>query len=678
VSRLRVGVDVGGTFTDIVLWDEESEHLHVFKTPSIPQDPAEGVVRGVQAALSSSNADAREIAAFINGTTVAVNTIIQRNGARVGLLITQGFRDVLELRRVRLPGAPSFEADKPVALVPRRLVREVGERLQADGSVLRPIPWDDVEQGLRELVQDGIEAVAICFLHAYRNADHEAAVKTWIAERYPNLYVCASSDLWPQQREYERSLITVMNAYVGARMQTYFANLEKLLGTMGVTTPVLSTKSNGGVMSAAAAGRAPIQTLLSGPASGLIAALNLAQQAGHSHIVTLDMGGTSTDVGVVAGRIPYSTENTVGEFPVVLPSVDVTSVGAGGGSLLWVDEVGALRVGPDSAGSFPGPACYGLGGTDPTITDCYVALGFIAPEDFLGGGFQLQPTLAWEALAQVGARLEMEPLAVAEAALDVATATMYAELLPLLASHGADRKDFALMPYGGAGPTHAFLLAEEAGFDHVIVPPAPGALCALGCILADFRADFVRTEYARLDGAEARLAATFARLDDEANAWLDAEDINPQHRHLVRSADVRYVGQSYELTVELAPGSPETAIASIPDRYAVRYADVYGYTHQGGHLEIVNLRVQAVGATPKPDLGGSVAAAEGTPQPVRQREVRHGGQQRPIPIYRRADLAKGHRLSGPAIITQYDTTTFVPAGFRIRVDNRMNLIGERA
>lgn len=677
MSRLRVGVDVGGTFTDIVLWDEESEHLHVFKTPSIPQDPAEGVVRGVQAALSSSNADAREISAFINGTTVAVNTIIQRNGARVGLLITQGFRDVLELRRVRLPGAPSFEADKPVALVPRRLVREVGERLQADGSVLRPIPWDDVEQGLRELVQDGIEAVAICFLHAYRNADHEAAVKTWIAERYPNLYVCASSDLWPQQREYERSLITVMNAYVGARMQTYFANLEKLLGTMGVTTPVLSTKSNGGVMSAAAAGRAPIQTLLSGPASGLIAALNLAQQAGHSHIVTLDMGGTSTDVGVVAGRIPYSTENTVGEFPVVLPSVDVTSVGAGGGSLLWVDEVGALRVGPDSAGSFPGPACYGLGGTDPTITDCYVALGFIAPEDFLGGGFRLQPALAWEALAQVGARLEMEPLAVAEAALDVATATMYAELLPLLASHGADRKDFALMPYGGAGPTHAFLLAAEAGFDHVIVPPTPGALCALGCILADFRADFVRTEYARLDGAEARLAATFARLDDEANAWLDAEAISPQHRHLVRSADVRYVGQSYELTVELAPGSPETAIASIPDRYAVRYADVYGYTHQGGHLEIVNLRVQAVGATPKPDLHGSVAAAEGTPQPVRQREVRHGGQQRPIPIYRRADLAQGHRLTGPAIITQYDTTTFVPAGFRIRVDNRMNLIGER-
>lgn len=679
MSRLRVGVDVGGTFTDIVIWDEGSERLHVLKTPSVPQDPAQGVVRGVQEALTAAGAEAREIAAFINGTTVAVNTIIQRNGAHVGLLITQGFRDVLELRRVRLPGAPSFEADKPVALVPRRLVREVGERLRADGSVLRPIPWDDVEQGLRELVQSGIEAVAICFLHSYRNAGHEAAVKAWIAERYPGLYVCTSSELWPQQREYERSLITVMNAYVGARMQTYFANIERRLGEMGVATPILSTKSNGGVMSAAAAARAPIQTLLSGPASGLIAALHLARQAGHSHVVTLDMGGTSTDVGVVAGGIPYSSENTVGDFPVVLPSVDVTSVGAGGGSILWVDEVGALRVGPDSAGSSPGPACYGLGGAAPTLTDCYVALGFIAPEDFLGGGFRLQPELAVEALARVGERLGLDPLTVADSALDLATATMYAELLPLLASHGADHKDFALMPYGGAGPTHAFLLAEEAGFEHVIVPATPGALCALGCIIADFRADFVRTVYAKLDGAETRLAATLTELGDEAHAWLDAEDIHSQDRHLVRSADVRYVGQSYELAVELAAGSPEAAIASIPERFAARYAEVYGYMQEGGYCEVVNLRVQAVGVTPAPDLraSGEVAGGAAPPQPVSQREVRYSGQRHQLSVYRRADLTPGQQLTGPAIVTQYDTTTFVPEGFQLRVDERLNLIGER-
>lgn len=680
MTQLRVGVDVGGTFTDIVVWDEETERLHVLKTPSVPQDPAAGVVRGVEAVLATAGAQAREIQALINGTTVAVNTIIQRDGARVGLVVTQGLRDVLELRRVRLPGAPSFEADKPVALVPRRRVAEVGERLRADGSVLRPIPWDDVERAVRALVEDGVEALAICFLHAYRNAEHEAAVKTWIAEHYPALYVCASSDLWPQQREYERSLITVMNAYVGARMQAYFAGLVERLAGIGISTPILSTKSNGGVMSADAAERSPIQTLLSGPASGLIAALHLARQAGHSHVVTLDMGGTSTDVGVVAGRIPYSTENTVGDFPVVLPSVDVTSIGAGGGSLLWVDEVGTLRVGPDSAGSSPGPACYGLGGTQPTITDCYVALGLIAPEDFLGGSFQLQPELAWTALEQVGERLGMKPIAVANAALDVATATMYAELLPLLASHGADRKDFALMPYGGAGPTHAFLLAEEAGFAHVIVPPAPGALCALGCILADFRADFVRTVYARLDGAEAHLAETFAALDDEAHAWLDAEHISARDRQLVRSADVRYVGQSYELTVELAPGSPEGAIASIPERYATRYAEVYGYTQIDAPLEIVNLRVQAVGATPKPELPPPAAAGVTAPRAVNTREVRYGdgGRPRQVPVYRRADLAADDHVAGPAIITQYDTTTFVPAGFRLRVDDRLNLIGERA
>ncbi|HEU5439905.1 MAG TPA: hydantoinase/oxoprolinase family protein [Ktedonobacterales bacterium] len=677
MARLRVGVDVGGTFTDIVVWDEESQRVHVLKTPSEPTEPAVGVARGVEAVLESAGAAAREITALINGTTVAVNTIIQRNGARVGLLVTQGFRDVLELRRVRLPGAPSFEADKPVALVPRRSVREVGERLRADGSVLRPIPWDDVEREVRALVADGVEAIAICFLHAYRNAEHEAVVKAWIAEHYPALYVCASTELWPQQREYERSLITVMNAYVGSRMQTYFAGLVERLAGLGVATPVLSTKSNGGVMSAVAAGRAPIQTLLSGPASGLIAALHLAQQAGHSHVVTFDMGGTSTDVGVVAGRIPYSTENTVGDFPVVLPSVDVTSIGAGGGSLLWVDEVGTLRVGPDSAGSAPGPACYGLGGTQPTITDCYVALGLIAPEDFLGGSFQLRPDLAREALGRVGAQLGLETLAVANAALDVATATMYAELLPLLASHGADRKDFALMPYGGAGPTHAFLLAEEAGFEHVIVPPSPGALCALGCILADFRADFVRTVYARLDGTEDRLTETFAALDDEAHAWLDDEEIAEHGRQLVRSADVRYVGQSYELTVELTPGSPAEAMASIPQRYAMRYAEVYGYMQGDAPLEIVNLRVQAVGATPKPELRAPGAESDETARPVSQREVRYGGAPRQIAVYRRADLAAGQQLNGPAIVTQYDTTTFVPAGFRLRVDDRLNLIGER-
>jgi N-methylhydantoinase A len=408
--------------------------------------------------------------------------------------------------------------------------------------------------------------------------------------------------------------------------------------------------------------------------------LHLARQTGHAHVVTLDMGGTSTDVGVVAGRIPYSTENTVGDFPVVLPSIDVTSVGAGGGSMLWVDEVGALRVGPDSAGSSPGPACYGLGGKAPTITDCYVALGFIAPQDFLGGGFRLRPDLAREALARVGERLGLDPLAVADSALEVATATMYAELLPLLASHGADHKDFALMPYGGAGPTHAFLLAEETGFEHVIVPATPGALCALGCILADFRADFVRTVYTRLDGAEARLAATFTELDNEAHAWLDAEDINAQDRHLVRSADVRYVGQSYELTVELASGSPEAAVASIPERFAARYLEVYGYAQEGGECEIVNLRVQAVGVTPAPDLRASTEAAEAAkrmPQSVSRREVRYGGRHHQLSVYRRADVGPGQRLAGPAIITQYDTTTFVPEGFQLRVDDRLNLMGER-
>lgn len=678
MSRLRVGVDVGGTFTDIVIWDQMQSQMHVHKVPSVKRDPAEGVISGVRAALHAAGATPDQVATFVNGTTVAVNTLIERSGAPAGLLVTRGFRDILELRRVRLPGAPSYEADKPRALVQRRHVKEVGERLRWDGVPLADLPWAEVEQALAELTAGGVEAVAVCFLHSYRNPAHEQAVKSWIAARYPGLYVCTSSEVWPQQREYERCLVTVVNAYVGSIMQTYFQGLQDRLQQAGVTSHVLSTKSNGGVMSARAAGEAPIQTLLSGPASGLIAALHLARLAGYPNVVTFDMGGTSTDVGVVPGQIPYSTENTVGDFPVVLPSVDVTSVGAGGGSMLWVDEVGSLRVGPRSAGSVPGPACYGQGGKVPTITDCYVALGLVAPDDFLGGSFRLQPDLALAALTELGRQLGVGPHAVAQAAVELATATMYAELLPLLAARGVDRKEFALMAFGGAGPTHAFLLAREAGFERIIVPPTPGALCALGCVLADFRADFVRTVYARYDHSIDRLVEQFSALEQEAGAWLAQEGVDMQQRLMTRTVDVRYQGQSYELTVDLAGGDAAAAVANIPAAFARDYAAVYGYVQEAAPLEVVNLRVQAVGITPKPAWEAPPAASPEPLQPAGWREIHYSVRAELIPVYQRHTLRPGHTFTGPAIISQYDTTIFVPGGFRATVDGLLNVIGESA
>ena len=677
MARLRLGVDVGGTFTDITVWDEVAGRFHVVKVPSVPGDPAAGVVAGVTRALAEVDARPADIVTFVNGTTVAVNTVIERTGARVGLLVTRGFRDILELRRVRLDGAPSYEANTPEPLVRRKHVREIGERVGPDGRVLVEIPWDDVKRGVKELVTEGVDAVAICFVHSYRTPDHEAAVKAWIRREYPDLYVCASHEVWPQQREYERCAVTVLNAYVGSTVRSYFATLAEGLERCGVTAPLFSTKSNGGVMSVDAAGEAPGQTLLSGPASGVIAALHIARLAGLDRVVTLDIGGTSADVSIVPGEIPYSTENTVGGFPVILPSVDVTSVGAGGGSLLWVDETGSLRVGPQSAGSSPGPACYGLGGRNATITDCYVALGIIHERDFLGGSFPLHGDLATDALEALGARLGIGATEVAAAALDAATATMYAALLPLLAGHGVDQRDFALMAFGGAGPTHAFLLAREAGFGRVVIPPAPGALCALGCVLADFRADFVRTVYARYDETRDLLRAAFVQLDAEAAAWLARERIETADHLFARSADVRYCGQSYELIVPLPAGSAEAAVTALRSAFERRHEGVYGYAHPAAPLEVVNVRVQAVGLSRKPAWRAGSPRSGGAPECIERRAIHYGEEPDGVPVHRRDALRAGDRLLGPAIITQYDTTVFLPSGFQVIVDGLLNLLGER-
>lgn len=676
MARVHLGVDVGGTFTDIVAWDEETGTFHLRKVASTPQDPAMGVIAGVTRTLAEAEADPRDVISFVNGTTVAVNTVIQRAGARVGLLVTRGFRDLLSLRRVRLAGAPSYTAHTPEPLVRRTDIREIGERLAADGTVLTPLQLDEVAQAVAALVGRGIDALAICFLHAYRDPRHEAAAKAWVRDAYPDLYVCASSEVWPQQREYERCAATVLNAYVGSTVRAYFDALGDRLGRLGVAGPLLSTKSNGGVMSVESAREAPIQTLLSGPASGVIAARHIADLAGVENVVTLDMGGTSADVSVLSGEISFSTENTVGEFPVILPSVDVTSVGAGGGSLLWVDETGSLRVGPQSAGAAPGPACYGLGGAAATITDCYVVLGIIGPHDFLGGSFQLDPARAEQALAPVAASLGLSVAETAASALDVATATMSAALLPLLAGRGVDRRDFALMPFGGAGPTHAFLLAQEAGFDRVMVPVAPGTLCALGCVLADFRADFVRTVYAGYEDARALLERGVEELDAEAHGWLAQEGIVPADRALVRSADVRYAGQSYELTVPLPPDPVRAAIDALPREFERVYAGVYGYTQPGNRLEVVNLRVQAVGAAEKPAWHPASAESGRPPAPVEWRSVGYGDAGR-VPVFRRDALRSGCDFPGPAIVTQYDTTIFIPGGFRITVDRFLNVWGEQ-
>ncbi len=685
MGRYRLGVDIGGTFTDFLLMDEVTGSYNLVKIASTPDHPSDAILEGLQRLTHDYNLDAADIVSFVHGTTLAVNTLIQRSGAKVGLLVTEGYRDILELRRLRLEDPSQLYSDKPVPLAPRRHVREVRERLLVDGSVYIPLDLDQVEKAARDLVAKGVETLAIAFLHSYRNPAHEYAAKERIKQILPDVYVCTSSEIWPQFREYERTLVAVMNAHVGQRMEEYFTSLERELREAGMSTPVYSTKSNGGIMTASSAAKVPVETLLSGPASGVIGAATIARQSAHPRVIAFDMGGTSADVSVINGEVSYSTENHVGEFPVTMPAVDVSSIGAGGGSVAWIDAERVLKVGPRSVGSSPGPACYGRGGTEPTVTDAYVELGIIDAAHFLGGELTLQPELSHAALSEIGERLGCDAQQAARYVLNVATANMYAEFIPLMARQGVDARDFALLAFGGAGPTHAFMLAREVGIDCVIVPPTPGVLCALGCLMADFRSDFIRTLYLRLSELEpATLEREFAEIEQEARSWLAQQNIEESDlagMHLVRSADMRYRGQSFELTIPVPDDlSTSAGIDALLDGYHRHYEQIYGHSDEGAETEIISIRVQIVGQTVKPSMENDAAPASATrdaPQPVGTRTVRLATPAWEAPVYERDQLSPGMLLDGPCIIEQYDSTILVTPGFRLEIDSQHNVIGTR-
>ncbi len=678
-GSFRVGVDIGGTFTDLLAMDARSGRTFVLKQPSTAS-PVDAVVEGIRELAVRHNIGGAHIGYFAHGTTIGVNTLLQRSGARVGVLTTRGFRDVLELRRLRLPSAQDFFTPRPRALVPRRLVREIDERMLANGEVYRPIRSDDVLAAAEDLLAQDVQALAVCFLHAYRNAEHERAAKRWIEERWPTLYVCTSAEVWAQQREYERFLISVMNAHIGGRMRDYLRQLEGALGQLGVTCRIFSTKSNGGVMSAARAAERPVETLLSGPASGVIGSAYLGQLIGERRLVTLDIGGTSADMAVIDGEVAQSTENTVGEFPVIMPAVDVSSIGAGGGSLAWVDREGMLKVGPRSAGAIPGPACYGRGGVEPTVTDAYLVAGILNPDSFLGGTLMLEPELSHQALARLGQRIGLNAAEAADAVLRVTTSMLYAELLPELARRGADIRDYALLAYGGAGPTHTFMAARELPVRRVIVPTTPGTMCALGCLVADLRADFVSTlwqDCADLSTTDLRTA--FGSLDTEAMAWLRDQSVNVEHTYLVHSADMCYVGQSFDVNVPLPGELDEITLIDTIERFHQRHTSIYGHADRDAAARVMTARVQVVGVTSKPVLGH--IASDGTATRVARaastRELRENGRTWLARVYARTALGAGDVFRGPAIVEQYDTTTYVPDGFEVRVDPWLNLIGER-
>ena len=677
MPRYRLGIDIGGTFTDFSLLDEASGELLGFKSPTVPSDPARGVLDGLNAMVAELGIAPRDVGYLVHGTTIAINTVIQRSGANLGLLTTFGFGDVLEIQRLRLESPVNFTATRPQPLIPRYRVGEVTERILADGTVDTPLDVDGLVAQARRLVEaERVEGLVISFLSAYRAPDHEVEAKRILAELYPDLPVACSHEVWPQIREYERTIVAILSAYVRPSVERYLERLERELGAAGVSVPLYITKSNGGVTTARDARRATAETLLSGPASGVIGANYVARLAGYDNLITLDMGGTSADIALAPGGRPaYSTDEVVGDFPVVMPAVGVSSIGAGGGSIAWLDSLGVLMVGPRSAGADPGPACYGRGGREPTLSDAFLLCGFLNPEGFVGGRLRLYPEAAEAAMRPLAEALDLTVDRAAEAVVEVATANMYAAFSNVLARQGVDPRDFSLVAFGGAGPIQGCFLAEEFHIPRTIVPPAPGTLCALGAMSADVKSDYINTIHRRLSATTiGQIAADCADLGARARRWLEEDAPAVPSSAIAYSAELRYVGQAFEIQVPIEESWLQGGnLDGLREAFHELHERLYAHADRAADIELVDLRATISGATPKPELrrparGSGPATTRG------RRAIHYRKQRHDAAIYRRGDLLAGQLLDGPAIVEQDDTTTLIPAGFRAEVDGFGNLV----
>ena len=674
-----IGVDVGGTFTDLALWDGERGVLAVFKLPSVPHDPALGILDGIRALIAREGVPPDQLTFVAHGTTVATNALLEGTGARTGLVTTRGFRDLLEIARQKRPHLYDLQADKPAPLVPRYLRHEVGERLAWDGSTVEKLSLDEVRKTLDALKAEDIEALAVCFLYSFVDPAHERLVEAEARSRFPGLFVSLSADVSPEFREYERLSTTVINAYLGPLVSRYLQRFGDQVGRLGIRPAPYVNQSNGGIISVTAAAEQPVRTLLSGPSAGVMGAAWVSAAAGIDSIITFDMGGTSTDVARVEnGRPVIGAQRTIAGYPVRIPSLEIETVGAGGGSIAWVDSGGALRVGPQSAGAHPGPACYGRGGTAPTVTDANVVLGRLSATQLLDGRMAVRRELAEQAIARLAAQLGASVVETARGIVSVVQTNMLGAIRIVSVRKGYDPRGYTLVAFGGAGPLHAAALARDLGIERVLVPPAPGILCALGLLVAPLRLDLVRTRVALLDPmTEAELAQGFDDLEQQASAWLDRENVPPARRRLARAFDMRYVGQNFELTVTPPAGTSLDAKA-LRGEFLREHERVYGYAAADEPVQIVALRLTAFGDRELPPMPALPAATTADPKEARIGERAVYDEEtrdfQTTPVYRRERLLAGHRLPGPAIVEQMDSTTVILGGQAALVDDRANLV----
>jgi N-methylhydantoinase A len=692
MGRLRVASDVGGTFTDNLAYDPVERRITVAKVPTTPENRALGTVRGLLRALRAQGRSGADVAYVGHGMTTATNALLTRSGARIAFITNEGFRDLLLIGRQNRPSLYDIRRTRPRPLVAREDCHTVRGRLDPAGNEIASLD----EAGLRALAErlraDGVTAVAICFLHAYANPAHERRARAILAETLPGVPVCLSTDILAEFREYERASTVALNAYVLPVIEFYLASLSELLADpaaglgLAQDVPVMVMEAAGGLMTVASARAKPVHTVLSGPAGGVVASAHVASLSGFGDIIALDMGGTSTDISLVLdGRPQVTREAALDGIPVRIPVIDINAIGAGGGSIAWIDEGGALRVGPNSAEAVPGPACYGRGGAEPTVTDANLVLGRLGSDTRLGGEVTLDAEAAAGAIkTRIAEPLGLDLIEAAAGILRVANATMARGVRVVSVERGHDPRRLTLVPFGGAGPMHGSPLARELAIPRLLIPPTPGILCALGMLVADLRHDLVQTRLAaHRDLSPAAARAVFEPMLAEARRLLDADRVPDDRRRIDMRLDMRYVGQSYELPIPIAGFSGEEWGALVPAFHA-EHAHRFGHSDPAAPVEIVSFGVTATGLIdtpelPRPPRGGpnppEEALSGGRRAYFEAVDGRNGGWAE-CPVWRREALLSGNRIAGPAIVEEISATTVLYPGDRAHVDAVGSLIIE--
>lgn len=674
-----IGVDVGGTFTDFSVFDTITGKLFHFKRSSTPEDPSKAIVSGIQHILQEKKIDPDNINYLAHGTTVATNALIEKKGAKLGLITTKGFKDLMEIGWQKRPSLYDLLKPKPESLIPAGLKCEVEERILYDGTVRTALNEDSVRKVLLYFKKQKVEAIAVCTLFSFLNPVHEKRIREIIEEEYPEVYVSTSHELVPEFREYSRMSTTVLNAYLGPVMKEYVHNFERSILASGIKVVPYVTQSNGSVISIAETIDCPIKTAISGPSAGVISATYIGKQFGINKIITFDMGGTSADISLIEnGKAQLSNERLVEGYPARIPMIDIITVGAGGGSIAHIDAGGALKVGPKSAGATPGPACYMRGGKNPTVTDANIVLGKLNQYKILGGRMDVDADLANTAVKEyICDKSTLDIKQAAAGIISVINSNMVRAIRVVSVERGYDAREFTLMAIGGAGPLHACEIARDMGITTVLIPPSPGTFCSLGLLMADTKFDISRSNIMIAEDSNLpKVQEILRQLIAEGNEMLDKEGVKQEDRSYNCTIECRYERQNYEISVEVDPSMTKEIMQQMIEKFHKEHNRSYGYYNEYMRIQMVNYRVSAVGAIIKPELTEEfINSLVQPPKPIELRNVLFDGEQRYIStkVYQRTEIKPGCTIYGPAIIEQMDSTSIIPPDWTAYIDGFHNI-----